>query len=894
MGSSTRIPLTAGALELGNSLSEAEAAFYGVSAARLLDDLGAMDRLHRVGNACIRPGIGRREALEETLDTAMALVSAFKGNIQLLDRPSGSLKIVVQRGFGAAFLAFFDAVRAGESSACGCALECGERVIIEDVSTHALLSGSEARAVLLEEGVRAVQSTPLLSSTGQVLGMISTHFDRPHRPSEREVRFVDLLARLTADYLERKDGEQALRASEARLADQKMALELAMSGAPLPSILRLIARSAQNQLGEQVRCVIYLPSADGRHLRCAASTGMPVSFTSAIESVEIGPAGTAAGRAAFSGRDVIIGDVEQDPYWRAHSALAVEHELGSTWAHPLHTEGGRLLAVLAVYHRTARAATPTDLDALRVLGHTAALIIEREERVEERRRAQAAVRLRTAQFEALLSEAPLGVFLLDGELRIQEANPTACAAFGFPDLVGRDFSELIHELWPRESADEFVSVVRQTLATGEPFFTAERSARPFARSSEAYYEGRINRIPLSDGRLGVVCYFRDITQHIETRKRLEAADRQKNEFLAMLAHELRNPLAPIRAVGDLLARSTGGDESIARITSILGRQVEHLTRLVDDLLDVSRITQGRIELRREPVYLSQIIAQSIETVDGLLKEKRHRLTVHDAREPLRVMGDPARLVQCLVNMLTNAAKYTAPEGDIRIEARASGEEALILVSDNGPGIAPELLGHIFDLFVQSERTLDRSQGGLGIGLSVVRRLIEMHGGRVAVRSAGVGLGSSFEIRLPLYGGVEVPARDSASVPIRPQRILIVDDNADAAHSLGMLLELKGHRVESVYTSREALERVEALDPEIVLLDIGLPDLDGYEVARRLRAARPSASMRLIAVTGYGRQEDRDQARSAGFDDHLVKPVDFEQLERVLSISTGASAVNAPP
>lgn len=349
----------------------------------------------------------------------------------------------------------------------------------------------------------------------------------------------------------------------------------------------------------------------------------------------------------------------------------------------------------------------------------------------------------------------------------------------------------------------------------------------------------------------------------------------------MLAHELRNPLAPIRNASELLARSANLD-SRTQVVGILQRQLTQLTRLVDDLLDVSRITQGKIELKRRPVQLAQIIEQAVETVEPLLKEKQHKVSIISDRRSLWVNADPARLLQCVANVLTNAAKYTQSRGEIRIESREESGEAVLSVTDNGVGISPDLLPRVFDLFVQSDRTLDRAQGGLGIGLSVVKKLLEMHGGSVKATSAGLGSGAMFEIRVPLIDGAPESSFNPLQIKITPRRILVVDDNPDSANSLGMLLEFEGHEVESVYSSEDALERVESFKPDVVLLDIGLPGLDGYEVARRMRALPGLERVRLVALTGYGQADDREKTRGAGFDGHFVKPVDFSLLRQALS------------
>ena len=372
---------------------------------------------------------------------------------------------------------------------------------------------------------------------------------------------------------------------------------------------------------------------------------------------------------------------------------------------------------------------------------------------------------------------------------------------------------------------------------------------------------------------------------------LSAADRQKDEFLAMLAHELRNPLAPLRTTNELLSKLLGtSNPTVAGALDIARRQVDQLTRLVDDLLDVSRVTQGRIELQRRPTSVPQIVAQALEAVQPLMREKRHRVTVQTLgmAAPF-VNADPARLTQCLVNVLTNATKYTGEGGRIELRILSEKGHAVIEVVDSGVGIAPELLPRIFDLFVQGERTLDRTQGGLGVGLAVVKRLVEMHEGEVRVHSAGPGRGASFEMRIPLAEQPLDRAVENKSPAIAAARVLVVDDNEDSADSLATLLKLEGHEVQAVYSATDALEHAQAFRPEVLLIDVGLPQMDGYELARRLRALPALRGSTLIAVTGYGMPEDRARATAAGFDEHLVKPVGLASLVRAMAAADSRAA-----
>jgi PAS domain S-box-containing protein len=372
---------------------------------------------------------------------------------------------------------------------------------------------------------------------------------------------------------------------------------------------------------------------------------------------------------------------------------------------------------------------------------------------------------------------------------------------------------------------------------------------------------------------------------------LAGTDRRKDEFLAMLAHELRNPLAPLGTALHLLAVDAPGRE---RFLQMADRQVKHLVRLVDDLLDVSRITQGKITLRREVIVLSDVVARAVETIRPVVDSRGQALTVSLPAEAIRLEVDPARLAQVLGNLLANATNYTPAGGSIWLTAEAADEEVVIRVRDSGAGLAPELLSQIFDLFVQGDAPLDRTRGGLGIGLTIVRRLVEMHGGRVEARSPGPMQGSEFIVHLPaLAHGLPEPGEpgfQARGAPARALRILVVEDNTDAAEGLAVVLQIWGHEPQLAYDGVTALELAERTQPDVVLSDLGLPGMDGYELARRLRARPAFGRAILIALSGYGRAEDKRRALEAGFDHHLVKPPDLDALEELLGRVARASAV----
>jgi signal transduction histidine kinase/ActR/RegA family two-component response regulator len=373
----------------------------------------------------------------------------------------------------------------------------------------------------------------------------------------------------------------------------------------------------------------------------------------------------------------------------------------------------------------------------------------------------------------------------------------------------------------------------------------------------------------------------------EAADTLRRANERKDEFLAMLGHELRNPLA---AVQNTLVMAGLDPSRSPHALDIARRQAGQLRRLIDDLLDVARITEGRIQLRREPVALSRAVEGALETLRPLLEERAHRLSVELPDEDVYVDADPARLEQILGNLLSNAAKYTPIGGVIEVAVEIGRDEAAVRISDSGIGIEPEMKARIFDLFVQGTRGLERSLGGLGIGLNVARRLTQLHGGRIEVHSDGVGMGSEFGVYLPLLDGPPAPLDTPAEMPTqRSVRILVVEDNADVAEALAQLLEVLGHRVRTVHQGRAGIEAAREELPELMIVDIGLPEIDGYEVARQVRRLAGGEHAVLVALTGYGMAEDRQKALEAGFDRHLVKPVDPEAIHEIVATVSSRSA-----
>ena len=382
-----------------------------------------------------------------------------------------------------------------------------------------------------------------------------------------------------------------------------------------------------------------------------------------------------------------------------------------------------------------------------------------------------------------------------------------------------------------------------------------------------------------------------------TTQALQEAGHRKDEFLAMLAHELRNPLAPIRTAVQLLRLKELSEPHRKRARDVIERQVEHLVNLIDDLLDVSRITRGMITLQLEPVLIGAIVARAVETARPAIDAHRHVLEIDLPDELISVEGDKTRLVQVIANILHNAAKFMDPGGRIQLSVRREGPNVAIKISDIGIGIAPDLIPRIFELFTQVHSKSERAQGGLGIGLALVRRLTEMHGGSVSVHSDGPGRGAAFTVRLPVMASPLVLSsqrKEPGVIPeVEPQRILVADDNHDAAEALSLQLQLAGHDVRTAHDGAEAVAIARTFDPDIVLLDLGMPKMDGYEAARQLRLrSTEGRRLTLIALTGWGQQQDRDRTADAGFDEHLVKPVAEAQLFKALAAAAGKRKTEA--
>jgi PAS domain S-box-containing protein len=569
------------------------------------------------------------------------------------------------------------------------------------------------------------------------------------------------------------------------------------------------------------------------------------------------------------------------------------HALALCCAYPLHSFGSDADASLflkvcaqhtPVLPAESYSALTTEADRLRAIS-----LLQQKARVLDaekagRKEAEKSLHLRQKELSDFIENALEGLHQIGPEGKILWANPAQLKLLGYTasEYIGHHLAEFYVE---RQRFDEFWN----RLMHGEVIYDFQAALR--------CKDGSIKHVLIhssglwEDGKFVYTrCFIRDVTERVELERELKVrlaelaqADQRKNEFLAMLGHELRNPLS---AVLDAIATAQLDHTRRDRALTIARRQTDQLAGLVDDLLDVGRITQGRIALKKEALKVGSIVKQAVEEAQCLVEPGQHQLSVRisSVAEDATIEADPARMRQVITNLIHNAAKFTPPGGRIDVLAERTDSEVVLRVCDSGIGISRDLLPRVFDLFTQAERPLDRSHGGLGIGLTIVKRLVEMHGGSVQAHSAGPGMGSEFEVRLPL-AAITRPQATATAINNQAQghyRVVIVEDNYDAAEALTMLLELFGHQPTIVADGLAAIDAVSDGAFDIALVDIGLPGIDGYEVARRIRMLPNAKTMMLVALTGYGQETDKQRALSAGFDEHLTKPVKIELLQALLS------------
>lgn len=690
------------------------------------------------------------EALYQKLvDAAAEIMRSDFASMQMLypERGSGGeLLLLGSKGFPPEAVRFWQWVRTASNTTCGIALRNGGRVIEPDVANSTIMAETQDQAVLLRSGIRAVQSTPLFSRGGRLLGMISTHWREPHRPEERDLRLLDVLARQAADLIERKQAEEARRKQAERMQLLWEAAATLLTADDPDAMLRALLAKIGPHLDVDVY-FNYLVNEGGDALRLASCQGVPAETAQAIARLEFGEA--ICGTVALQRQPIVASHIDEsdDPKTQLVKSMGIR----AYACNPLLAKG-RLLGTLSFASRNRAAFDSDEVAFLSTLCHYVTVAYER---------------LR------LLNE-------------------------------------------------------------------------------------------------------------------LKEADRRKDEFLATLAHELRNPLAPIRNAAQILRLKGSGEPELRWSCDVLERQTGHLGRLIDDLLDIARITSNKLELRRQRVELAEVIHGAVQASRPLIAQSGQELTLALPARPIYLHADVVRLVQVFLNLINNAAKYTERGGYIRIAAEQQGGEVVTSVKDSGLGIPADKLPHLFDMFFQADRSLEKSHGGLGIGLSLVRQLVQLHGGRVEARSEGEGKGSEFIVRLPIAPEMPAFANSSPSCDADAlrtalaRRLLIVDDNRDAADSLALLLQVEGNEVHTAYDGVAGVEAAERLRPDVILLDIGMPRLNGHDACRRIRSQPWGSGALLIALTGWGQEHDRKRSTDAGFDAHLVKPVDPITLLQVIS------------
>jgi signal transduction histidine kinase len=706
------------------------------SKAELAGELAGLRALQEVSTRMFR----QDEALfAQIVDSAALIMHADMASMQVVDGAQGALRLLAFRGFEPAFGEIFALTHAKSRTPCSEAWRTANRVVVTDTEACNFLAGSEEFEQLRGMGIRAVQSTPLVSRDGAALGVISTHWREPQKPSERALHLLDALARQAADALNRNQAEEELRESEANY------------------------------------------------------------------------------RAIFDGAGVALWDKD-------FSAVQVAVEkLRSSGVHDL--------------------------------------------------------RRHFEQHSDLVQE-------ILGLIRVTDVNDECVKMF-----EARDKDEVLaswRETFTPESLPSFVDEI-VAIADGRPL--PQREVRRQTLRGRPIDLLVTMTLPLGAKQLDrVLVSALDISerrkleqQAAEHTAALVDLDRRKDEFLAMLSHELRNPLAPITNAAQMLRFQSKTASPVERhARAIIERQTARLKHLVDELLEVSRITTGKLQLRQERVTLQGVVEAAVETARPFIDQGRHELSVNMPAELVWLDGDAARLEQVVVNLLTNAAKFTEPDGQISVTLEREVDAATLRVRDSGVGIDPKLLPRIFDLFTQADRTLDRAKGGLGIGLSLVQRIVQLHGGTVKALST-LGEGSEFVVRLPTVAPpLSEPHSPLEQLAGTARRVLVVDDNADAADTLAMLLNATRHDARPVYDGTKVLATMREYQPDVVLLDIGMPELNGYELAAHIRREPALSGVVLVAVTGYGQESDRRLSKQAGFDHHLVKPVDFPALERIIA------------
>ncbi|MDB5930896.1 MAG: domain S-box protein [Polaromonas sp.] len=875
------------------------------------------------------------------------LLKCSQGLISLFDAETGGLVIKASLGISEAGLQELACVAVGDG-ACGTAFAQKRRVVIEDVRTDPLYA--DFLLLAQREGIRGVCSTPLFGAGGQAIGALSIYCPDRLRPDERELRLIDICTAQVALVVERARAQQAM---EKERGWSREILESMDEGFVLmdrqfrilrinAAGLRITRRASAESLIGRSQWEIW-PSTEELPLGAAYKRAMHERVPTSVEQefllegrtfwLEAHAFPMAQGMAVFF-RDITrrkqtqqaLADSQKrlqqlantipqlawmgqpdgwihwyNDRWYEYTGTAPADMEGWGWQSVHHPD--TLPGVMECWQHCITAGEQfqmtfplrgadgiyrpflTLVSPLRDAAGNITQWFGTNTDVSALQEAEQALRCSEERLQEGLLAGRMAVWSWDLATDGVEFSANAHGLFGQTWDTARSCLASVH---PDDSA-ALHQAASQAIADQGEFRTLTRLVRP--DNHETVWidiQGKV-ALPAHNAPHCMRGICVDVTERKRAENELLEADRRKDEFLAMLAHELRNPLAPISTAAHVLRMKGLSEQRVRQTSEIISRQVSHMSSLVNDLLDVSRVTRGLVTLEKEPLDLKPIINSAVEQVRSLMEARHHTLTVRMPASPTYVEADGIRLVQVFSNLLNNAAKYPPQGGEIGLYAEVQGQQVRLCVSDNGMGMDAALLPHIFKLFAQGVRTPDRTQGGLGLGLSLVKSLVELHGGSVQATSGGPGLGSAFTVRLPLCNARAMPAEPSpeprqpmaASAASRSLRLMVVDDNEDAAQSLAQVLSLAGHQVTVRYDGQSALAHARAQPPQAFILDIGLPDLDGYELARRFRADPRTSGAVLIALTGHGQAHDRFLSKAAGFDHHLVKPVNWATLEQVL-------------
>ncbi|HUP31324.1 MAG TPA: ATP-binding protein [Usitatibacter sp.] len=671
---------------------------------------------------------------------------------------------------------------------------------------------------------------------------------------------------------------------EAQVDSLTMMHELSMKlGAmtDLAPAMQAILDTAVSVQGAQMG-IVWLQDPESGDLVAAASHGFEGEKLMLFQRVPVGPEGGSAGNAFHQRRRWVVEDTDADPSFAPYRDAAREAGFRAVHSTPIVTRSGALLGVLSVHHGKRHAPAQRDRQVADVCARHAADAVEAL-------RNQEALRESERLYRAIGESIDYGVWVCDAEgrntyasdsfLKMTGMTQEQCSGFGWGDVLHPDDMGHTMAAW------------RKCVKEGGAWDMEYR-----VRGVDGQWHSVLARgAPVKSARGAIVAWAGinlDIRRLKQVENELRELDQRKNEFLATLAHELRNPLAPLRNGLEVMRLASGNPQTVEKARCMMERQLGQMVRLVDDLLDVSRVSRGKIELRRERVDLAKVLRNALETSQPLIGERGHTFVVNMPPERVMVSADVTRLSQVFWNLLNNAAKYTHAAGRVELSVRPGDGWAEVSIADNGIGIPPDMQARVFDIFTQVDRSLEKSQGGLGIGLSIAKRLVEMHGGTISVKSEGHGKGSEFIVRLPATIETRLPTDDGAATRPTPggprHRILVADDNHDSATTLSLMLEVMGHEVRVARDGQEAVDLADEFRPEAILMDIGMPRMNGYDACKCIRGQPWASRAFIVALTGWGQDDDKNRSRAAGFDRHLVKPVEpvmLENLIRALPVSS---------